>query len=216
MENTRPFYLIEDHVLVREGFKKLIEELGPYQVVREFDNGRQLIETYPFNPPPELLILDIEMPEMNGKAVMHWLKTHDIKIPVLLLSCEENESLIISLFRLGVRGYLHKQCSAATLAKAIEDILHTGYYHDEMFTKALNTSDKDACNKYASLLTNRELEFLRLACSDREYNYDEIGKMMDIHTRTVNKYREAVFDKFGVKTRAGLILFAIKHKLLNC
>ena len=161
-------------------------------------------------------MLDVEMPEMNGKAVMEWFKQQEIKIPVLLLTLTEDEPLIIRLFRLGVRGYLHKNCSAVMLRNAINDILSYGYYHDDMMEKALTGEEnKNPKKDPASLLTEKEFEFLKLACNDAEHTYENIASIMGVHPRTVNKYREAIFDKFGVKSKTGLILFAVKNGLIE-
>ncbi len=215
MNQKATIFLADDHALVRNGLKELIEKIGPYKVIREFDNGKQLTEGWNNEAVPDLLVLDVEMPEMNGIAVMQWFKEHNIKVRVLLLTLVEHEGLIISLFRLGVRGYLHKNCSAANLRKAIEDILSTGYYHDDMLEKALSSDTPQQIQGPLSLLTEKELEFLKLACNEHEYTYEQIADIMGVHTRTVNKYREAVFDKFGVKSKTGLVLYAVKHKLIE-
>jgi two-component system, NarL family, invasion response regulator UvrY len=216
MTAKKLIYLVDDHALVRNGLKELIEKLGPYKITGEFDNGRQLVNAYPFHPQPDLIILDVEMPEMNGRATMQWIKENGIKIPVLLLTLNESDALIIGLFRLGVRGYLHKNCSAVTLRRAIEDILTTGYFHDEMMVKALSSdTPSQAVNKFGQQLTEKEYEFLKLACSDQEYTYEVIADLMGVHPRTVNKYRESIFDKLGVKSKTGLVLYAVKNGLLQ-
>lgn len=216
MNEKKHLFLVDDHILVRNGLKELIEKLGAYQVIGEFDHGRQLVEAFPFVQQPDLIILDVEMPLMNGRETMQWIKEQKISTPVLLLTLNDSEAVIISLFRLGVRGYLHKNCSAAMLRKAIDDVLTTGYHHDEMLVKALSTDTPTiAVNKYGQQLTEREYEFLKLACSEKEYTYEEIAVLMDVHPRTVNKYRENIFDKLGVKSKTGLVLFAVKNGLLK-
>ncbi len=208
--------LVDDHVVVRSGLKELIEKLGPYNVVVEFDNGRLLVESFPFAESPDLIILDHEMPEMNGTQVVEWLHKNKIKVPVLLLTLTDDESLIIRLFRMGIRGYLHKNCSASSLRQALTDIFLAGYYHDEMFFKALTgeTSEEPRLPVPCSL-NDREMEFLRLVCDEHEYTYEQIASMMNAHRRTIDKYRESVFEKFGVKSKTGLVLYAVKHQLVE-
>ena len=218
MQNLKQIYLADDHVLVRSGLRELIEKIGPFKVTREFDDGRQLVDAYPFDPPPDLIVLDVEMPQMNGKQVMEWFREREISIPVLLLTLTENEAQIIHLFRLGVRGYLHKNCSAVMLRKALDEILSFGYYHDDMMAKALTADDRinrDQVKETLQQLTEKEKEFLRLTCDQAEYTYEQIADMMDVHPRTVNKYREAIFEKFGVRSKTGLVLFAVKNRLVE-
>lgn len=217
MQQTKNIILADDHVIVRNGLKELIHKLGPYQVVGEYNNGKELIADYPFSTQPDLLILDYEMPEMDGAGVMNWIKTNKIDLPVLLLTLNENEAVMIQLFRLGMRGYLHKNCSSAALKQAIDDILRTGYYHDEMLTKALmaDQSGKPSRTDMIAALNDREREFLRLVCDEKEYTYEEIANMMHAHRRTVDKYRESIFEKFGVKSKTGLVLFAVKNRLVE-
>ncbi len=210
--------LTDDHVIVRNGLKELIQKLGPYTIVAEYDNGKHLIDDYPFKVTPDLLILDHEMPEMNGTAVIEWFSRQRIQIPILLLTLTEDESLIVKLFRMGIRGYLHKNCSSSELKQALQDIFHSGYYHDDMLTKALLGQSQDNTEGHTQImekLTDRELEFLRLVCDEKEYTYEQIAGMMHAHRRTIDKYREGIFEKFGVKSKTGLVLYAVKHDLVK-
>lgn len=217
MQKIKNIILTDDHVIIRNGLKELIEKLGPYKITGEYDNGKEMVDAYPFQPAPDLIILDMEMPLMNGSEVVSWLKKNKCTIPVLLLTLQENESLIISMFRQGVRGYLHKNCSSATLRKAIDDILETGYYHDDMLTKALITQDiaPDPKARILLQLTDREVEFIRLVCDPQEYTYEQIGNIMNVHARTAYGYRESLGEKFGIKSKTGLVLFAVKNGIID-
>src|SRR6476661_2675821 len=121
--------LVDDHVLVRNGLKVLIEKLGRYKVVREFDDGESLLRALPFKGEVDLIILDLSLPGINGDVVMETINMKKIRIPVLILTLNRDEDMIIKLFRNGARGYLSKDCSAAMMRKAIEDIFTNGYYH---------------------------------------------------------------------------------------
>lgn len=217
MDKQKNIILTEDHVIVRNGLKVLIEKLGPYKITGEYNNGKELVNTYPFTPTPDLIILDLDMPQMDGASVVKWMHEQNISIPVLLLTLNDNEEQIIKLFHLGVRGYLHKNCSSDTMKKAIEDILHTGYYHDELFSKAMHAYSTPAHHNGNVLaqMTDRELQFLKLVCHEEEYTYNQIADIMEVGRRTVDNFRESIFDKFGIKSKTGLVLFAIKQGIIE-
>lgn len=216
--SSASIYLVDDHTVVRKGLKELIECLGDYHVSAEFPSGKELIDTLPFTPPPDLIVLDITMPIMDGRQVMEYFKEQELIHPVLILTLDTSEQTIIDLFKLGVRGYLPKNCSPEELQNAIDDIIKTGYYHNELLVKALsmnkqnNVTDRDSV---LSQLTKRELDFLQLVCNEEEYTYEQIGDKLGVHVRTVDGYRKSLFEKFNIKSKTGIVLFAIKYKLVE-
>jgi DNA-binding NarL/FixJ family response regulator len=216
---VKKIILVDDHVIVRNGLKELIEKLGPYQVVSEFNNGRELLEAFPMANEPDLLIMDISMPEMDGVEAMSALNARNIKIPVLILTLNQDDHKIINLFRLGVRGYLQKNCTAQMMREAIGEIFRCGYYHNEFLTLSLQTSSnpqkKSEQEHILEQLTEREREFLKLVCHEKEYTYDQIAGLMKVQHRTVDGYRESIFEKFGIKSKTGLVLFVLKHQLFE-
>lgn len=211
--------LVDDHVIIRNGLKALIEKLGPYTISQQFDNGQSFLDAFPLKPKADLIIMDISMPGMNGDELMAQLNTRDIKIPVLILTLNENTDLVVKLFRMGVRGYLPKNCSADTMKKALEELFHSGYFHNEFLTHSLQTNastpKKTEQEKILEQLTAREKEFLKLVCHEQEYTYEQIADKMNVQHRTVDGYRESVFEKFGIKSKTGLVLFILRHKLLD-
>lgn len=211
MQAPISIFLIDDHPIVRNGLKSLIESMGDYKITKQFDNGQDLIDALPFDEAPDLMILDLTMPVMDGRETVHHLRELGVPIPVLILTLESNEETIIELFRMGIRGYLSKSSTADVLKKAIDDVIQSGYYHNEILIKALTSDTKE--NKGAQPLnyaTEREAEFLRLVCDEREYTYEQIASLMGISRRTVDGYRESLFEKFSIKSKTGLVLFAIK------
>jgi len=217
MHDVKNLFLIDDHTIVRNALKGLIERLGNYQVTEQFNNGKDLVAAIPFNTTPDLMIMDLNMPEMDGRATMQWLKDNDFNYPVLILTLDTSDKTIIELFRLGVRGYLPKHCTADVLKKAIEDIFATGYHHNELLTKALMSeqhgSQKDERELVLEKLTDREILFLQLVCDEKEFTYEQIAEQMNVHRRTVDGYRESIFEKFNIKSKTGLVLFAIKYRI---
>lgn len=218
MEN-RSIVLIDDHVIVRNGLKELIEKLGPYSVSAQFDSGSAFLDALPALQKPDLVIVDLNMPGMSGFDLVEKLKDSGNEQTILILTLDSDEQTIIRLFRNGVRGFLKKNCSAEVLKNALDSILTTGYYHNEFLALSLRMdagqaqlSEKD---KILTQLTEREREFLKWVCHEQEYTYDQIADKMQVSARTVDGYREAIFDKFAIKSKTGLVLFVLKHQLFD-
>jgi len=211
--------LVDDHEVVRNGLKELIEKLGPYKVVLEFDNGLQLIQSLRTNQAADLVIMDLTMPEMDGEEAAAIMKNENINVPILILTLNQDDQRIIKLFRLGIRGYLQKNCSAATMKEAIESILNTGYYHNEFLAFSLRSNEQPPAKNHRTQileqLTDRERQFLKLVCHEKEYTYDQIADIMSVQHRTVDGYRESIFEKFGIRSKTGLVLFVLRNQIFE-
>lgn len=218
MEN-RNIVLIDDHVIVRNGLKELIEKLGPYSVTAQFDSGNAFLDALPIQPKPDLVIVDLNMPGMNGFDLVEKIKNSENEQTILILTLDSDEQTIIRLFRNGVRGFLKKNCSAEILKNALDSIMATGYYHNEFLALSLRMDAEQVRpterDKILIQLTEREREFLKLVCHEKEYTYDQIADQMKVSSRTVDGYREAIFDKFAIKSKTGLVLFVLKHQLFD-
>ena len=216
---VKKIVLVDDHTLVRNALKMLIERLGDYEVAHEFDNGAQFLRAYPALQGIDLILLDLNMPELNGQETVDKLNELGNESPILILTLNNEEHTIVSLFRAGVRGYLQKDCSADQMREALNAIFTTGYYHNEFLrfsllndTPAKKMSEQE---KILNELSDREREFLKLVCHEDEYTYDQIGGIMGVQHRTVDGYRESIFDKFAIKSKTGLVLFVLKHDLIS-
>ena len=209
--------LVDDHVVVRNALKELIEAMGDYKVEYQFGNGQDLIDNYSINPLPDLVIMDLIMPIMDGYETMHWLREHKIDYPVLILSMETDKEMIVNLFELGMKGFLPKACSAVMLKQAINDVLEKGHHYNDILIDALQEKKKPSVEKGLDVLktiNEREMEFLKLVCQDNEYTYKEIASIMNVHRRTIDGYRERLFEKCNVISKSGLVQFAIRNKLV--
>jgi len=219
--NLPSVVLVDDHVVVRNGLAELIEVMGHYEVSGQYSNGQELIDDLSLegSKAPDLILMDLTMPVMSGEQAVTRLKELGWDIPVLILSLNTDEATIQRLYRLGIRGYLSKDCTAAGLREAIDDILKRGFHHSDIMHKALmagdSSKDAKAPERDAILkkLTARELQFLRLVCNDAEYTYEQMATTMGVSRRTVDGYRESIFDKFDIKSKTGLVLFATRHRL---
>ena len=217
MTPVKRICLVDDHVIVRHGLKALIEKLGPYSVVEEYDDGADFVEKLDLNQLPDLVLMDLSMPNMGGLEVMKHLQAENIKVPVLILTLNENEDVIIQLFRLGARGYLTKTASSTSMKMALEEIFRSGYFHNEFMQLSLennlSSENLSETNPILNKMSARERDFLRLVCHEKEYTYDQIADLMEVNRRTVDGYREGLFEKFSIKSKTGLVLLVLKHKL---
>jgi DNA-binding NarL/FixJ family response regulator len=204
--------IVDDHALFREGLVNLLSEYEIIEVLFEARNGLQMHEQLHKYETPDVILMDINMPGMNGHEATAWLKVHYPLVHVLALSMYEDDMSIIKMIRGGACGYILKESNVQELVRAITSIKENGYYINEVVSgrliKTLHGTADDNVNAAHKLLTTRELEFVRLSCSD--LTYKEIADAMKVSPRTVDGYREAVFEKLQVKSRTGLVLYAIK------
>jgi two-component system invasion response regulator UvrY len=210
--------LIDDHVLLRNGLANLIETLGDYKVLFQADNGKQFVETVQNGTVPNIVLIDINMPIMDGYETAIWIRENKLKIIILALSMYDDENSIIKMFKAGAKGYILKDCDPSELKTALEALVTKGFYYNEMITGKLihtiNTLDeKEIQSKMLAKLNDREITFLKLVCS--EYTYKEIAEKMFVGSRTVDGYRDALFEKLEVKSRVGLVMFAIKNGVIS-
>lgn len=209
--------IVDDHAIVRQGLKDLLGNLGDFSVIAEYDNGNDLLQDFPLSHKPDLYIIDYSMPIIDGRALLKNLLELDAEIPVLILTQHSDEKLIIELYKIGARGYLHKNCSAADLKTAIEQIVHTGYYNVEHIIKAINGKIEYKIEREEILkqITEQELQFISLVCDEQEYTYEQIADMMGRVKRTVDGYRESLFEKFNLKSKVGIVFLSFKYKLTS-
>ena len=210
--------LADDHVLLRKGLAGVVDSFGDYEVLFEADNGNHFIEQIKKNGEPSLVLMDINMPQMDGYATAQWLKQHHPLVNVIALSMYDNENAIIRMFKAGAKGYILKDSEPPELKKALDSVHQKGYYYSELVTgrliHSINKMD-DAHSDVKNLidLNDRELDFLKLACT--EMTYKEIAEKMFLSPRTIDGYRDALFEKLQLKTRVGLVMYAIKNGIVT-
>ncbi|MEO6706352.1 MAG: response regulator transcription factor [Ginsengibacter sp.] len=209
--------LVDDHVLIRNGLANLIKSFGDYVIFFEADNGKKCIEKLKTKQ-PDVILMDINMPEMDGYETTLWLKNNYPEIKVLSLSMYDSENSIIRMFKAGAKGYILKDCDPSELKTALNAVVSKGFYYSEMVTGKLihtvNSLDEDD-NQVKSLikLNEREIQFLKLTCT--ELTYKEIAEKMFLSPRTIDGYRDDLFQKLNIKTRVGLVMYAIKNGIVT-
>lgn len=209
--------LVDDHALLRNGLATLVKNLG-HTVLLEAYNGKDFINKLNASPLPDLVLMDINMPEMDGYDTTQWLKEHHPKVMVMALSMYDTEGAILRMMKCGAKGYILKDSEPAELKEALDSLFARGYYYSDLVNDkiidALNNIDgNNHETKSLVQLTEKESEFLKLACTD--LTYKEIADRMQLSPRTVENYRDALFDKLNVKSRIGLAMFAVKNGLVQ-
>lgn len=217
MSNNVIVGLVDDHVLLRKGLASLLEDNGYTRVVQA-DNGKHFVDKLAMGDIPNLVLLDINMPIMDGYTTALWLREHHPQMKVLALSMYDDERSIIRMLRNGAGGYILKDCEPAELKVAIETMLQKGYYHNELVSSRLirnmrNVPVSQGAPVPYPELSSRETIFLQLICT--EMTYKEISTVMKVSPRTIDGYRDALFEKLGIKSRVGLVMFAIKSHVIN-
>ncbi|MHA4808242.1 response regulator [Flavitalea flava] len=218
MNNCKPAVaLVDDHVLLRNGLANLIRSFGEYAVLFEAYNGSDLIRQ--LHPPclPDLILLDINMPEMDGYETAGWLKRNFPDVKILVLSMYDTDNSIIRMLKNGVKGYILKDIEPAELKMALDTVIQRGFYYSGMVTgKLVHTihmqEEPEQQTRRALPLNDRELEFLKMVCT--EYTYKEIAELMYLSPRTIDGYRDMLFEKLNVRTRVGLVLYAIRNGIV--
>ena len=208
--------LADDHILLRNGLAGLINSFDDYTVIFEADNGADFQKKIQKGNEPELVLMDINMPGMDGFATAEWLRQNYPLTKVLALSMYDNENSIIRMFKAGAKGYILKDSEPAELKTALDSIMQKGYYYSELVTgkliHSINTSNQNGNGNKTNQLNDRETEFLKLAAT--ELTYKEIAEKMNLSPRTIDGYRDALFEKLELKSRVGLVLYAIKNGIV--
>ena len=204
--------IVDDHLLFSQSLELLIKSFDDYEVIERFENGKVFIDHLQANPSSkiDLILLDVNMPVLDGLSTMKWLKDNRPELKVIALSVNDDDDIIIKMITNGAKGYLLKDTSPEIFREAIECVIEKGFYFTELVSGMLiNKVNSD--NKKISL-KEKEIIFIKHACT--EMTYKEIASEMCLSPKTIDGYREILFDKLEIKTRIGLVLYAIKHKIV--
>ncbi|THU38344.1 response regulator transcription factor [Niastella caeni] len=205
--------IVDDHTLFRQGISSILSETEDIRIVFDASNGNVMKEKIATHPLPDVVLMDITMPQVNGYDATRWLKQNYPSVKVLALSMFEEDEPIIKMLKCGAGGYILKESTAADLEIAIKTIAEHDYFLNNQVTGKLIRSLQEEVKMPNAVnnLTANEVRFLELCCS--ELTYKEIAIKMCLSVHTIDNYRDALFEKLDLKSRTGLVLFALKNHI---
>jgi DNA-binding NarL/FixJ family response regulator len=203
--------IVDDHLLIAKALTGIIENFQQYNVLYECENGKELQNKLAIKKNiPDIVLLDISMPVMDGFETAKWLSENYPQVLIMALSMQDDEQSLIKMIKNGAKGYLLKNVHPAELEKALNGLVKNGsYYPDWAARKVFASIGKTENYQPALSITEREKEFLQYCIT--EMTYREISEKMFCSPRTVESYRDSLFEKLDLKTRVGLAVFAIKN-----
>lgn len=216
-ETVYKIILTDDHILLRDVLANLIDSFEECKIIGVAANGKELVKHINEGLLPDIVVLDLNMPEMDGYETAQWLMEKHPDIRILILTMYDSEIALIRLLQLGVRGFLKKDIHPFELKAAILSVADNGYYYAHNTTGKLagffqkNHNSKTSMER--AMLTQLDIDFLKMAATDMTYK--EIAQIMKISPRTIDGYRDSLFEKLDVKSRVGLAIYAVKNGIVT-
>jgi DNA-binding NarL/FixJ family response regulator len=212
--------LVDDHKMIRDGIRALLDDVADIEVIEEADNGRECLELIRSGEvKPDVVVMDVRMPEMTGIEATKIMSEEFPGIPVLSLSMHDEVEYISKMLQAGASGYMLKNAGKAELVSAIQKIAAGEKYFSSEVSYAMmmnyisGEGKKDRSPRENVVLTKREEEIIKLITS--EMTNQEIADRLSISLRTVDTHRRNLLQKLGVKNTAGLVRFAIQNNLIE-
>ena len=209
--------LADDHELMRAGLVQILEASGPIKVLFEASNGVELLDQLKAHK-VDVILLDLEMPQMDGRDALPQIVANYPDIKVLILSMHDSNAFIVKMMELGASGYLLKDMPPSEVVKAVNSVVNDGLYFNAKVSRALlaglpgSQIQIESRDHIRDTLNQRELEVLRLICE--ELTTSEIAEKMFLSPKTIAGYRKQLLEKTGVKNMAGLAIFAVRNNLI--
>ena len=209
--------LADDHIILRDALSNLINSFAEFTVMATADNGRDMIDKITGGSDPDVILLDLNMPVMDGYETANWLLQNKPEVKIVVLTMFDSEIPLIRLLQTGVRGFLKKDIHPAELHTALLAVAKGGYYYSHDTTGKLATVFQKTHKSHSpfekGIITPMEITFLKLAATD--LTYKEIAFELNLSPSTIDNYREALFDKLDIKSRVGLAIYAVKNGIVT-
>ncbi|QAA81324.1 response regulator transcription factor [Aequorivita sp. H23M31] len=206
--------IVDDHALFAGSLEKLINSFPNFVTIFHLRNGLELQKKLAEDDNvPDVILIDINMPVMNGFETAEWLSQNHPQIKFLALTMDDDEMNILKMLRLGAKGYLLKDIEPEYLHVALNEVIEKGYFHSEKVSDALLNSLVEPKGKKELTFKKNELIFLKLASS--EMTYKEIADVMQLSPKTIDGYRQELFNRLEIKNRVGLVIFALKNNIIK-
>jgi len=205
--------IVDDHELLASSLEKLINSFKEFTAIYHLRNGMELQKKLNEGKNlPDVILLDVNMPVMDGFETAAWLADEYPDLKYLALTMDDDEFTILKMLRLGAKGYLLKDIQPEHLHTALKEVVNNGYFHSSRVSEVLVRSLHSDKSKSLKLKEN-ELTFIKLSCS--EMTYKEIASEMCLSPKTIDGYRHELFTRFNIKNRVGLVIFALKNNLIK-
>lgn len=203
--------IVDDHTLLSQAIQTMVNTFQQFNVLYTCKNGKELVDKFSNKANvPHIVLMDINMPIMNGIETTEWISKNYPKVNVMALSVEDEEYTILKMLKAGAAGYLLKDTEKVVLEKALIEIAENGFYHTKSVTNILMNSFLG--NEVKEIeINDKERQFLKLSCT--ELTYKEIADQMNLSPKTIDNYRNSLFCKLNVKNRVGMVTYAIKNKI---
>lgn len=211
--------LADDEALFRKGMKLLLEDYEGISVILEAQDGAQLLQFLQQSPAlPDVLLLDMKMPNLNGVDTAKALQEHFPGIKIIVLSTYFSKAFIVNMIELGAGSYLPKNANPDEVVATIREVYNNGFSYNQAVLEVirdnmLQKSKPKIPLSFGVEITTREKEILQLICE--EYTTGEIAEKLFISPRTVDGHRNNLLEKLGCKNVAGLVVYAIQHQLVK-
>jgi len=218
MRNSISVLLAEDHAIVREGIRRLLEVEGDVEVVGEAQTGREAVQLAK-RLHPDVTVLDIAMPVLNGLEALRQILKDDPAAKVLILSAHSDDAYVEQVMALGAAGYLIKQSTATVLSRAIREVLKGKTFFSPSISKRLQARNQGSLNREGRIvkktvrLSSREAEVLQLIAEGKANK--EIALELEISIKTVEKHRQHLMEKLDIHDTAGLPRYAISEGIIE-
>jgi DNA-binding NarL/FixJ family response regulator len=204
--------LIDDHPLVRAGIKNFFDRTPHIKVIGESDNGMEAIAVIQ-QQQPDVVLVDIEMPRMNGIDLTLWLREHQPDVKIIILSSYDEDAYILATLKAGANGYLLKNSSPQDIVRTVENVVNNRSMLDPGITQKIVNLVTDNGGAHSEQPSRRELEILQYVAQGK--TNIEIGKILHISSRTVQGHLSKIFAKLHVETRTEAVTKAVSMKLLS-
>lgn len=205
--------VVDDHTLLSQAIEGMVNTFNKFKVLYTCKNGKEVEDKFSASPRniPDIVLVDVNMPVMNGIETTKWIVENYPHVHVMALSVEDADGTILKMLKAGAVGYLLKDTKKEILEKALLEMIENGFYHTKNVTNLLLDSVSGKNGRSSVTFKENELKFMRLACS--ELTYKEIAEKMFLSPKTIDGYRDSLFTKLDVRNRVGLVMYAIKNKI---
>lgn len=214
MKTTQPYRIIlaDDHILLRDALGTLINNFEEFNVVAKAADGTEVVREIENGSKPDIVLMDFNMPKMDGYETAKWLAKNHPEIKVVILTMYDSEIALIRMLQAGVNGFLKKDIHPSELKTALLTVAGGEYYYSNHTTVKIASLFRKPAGLEKSILNDREIEFLKLASTDMTYK--EIAQKMSMTPRHIDNYRDNLFTKLDVRSRVGLVIYAVKNGIV--